>query len=44
MFLASQYLKKRITLIQFLEGEREDQSFFPNREAFLARDSEESKV
>ena len=39
--LASKYLKRRITLIPFLEGGQE-QTFFPNE--FDARNSEASKV
>ena len=39
--LASKYLKRRITLIPFLEGGQE-QSFFPND--FDARNSEASKA
>ena len=39
--LASKYLKRRITLIPFLEGDQE-QSFFPND--FDARNSEASKA
>ena len=41
--LASKYLKRRINLIPFLEG-GQDQSFFPNRNEFDARNSEASKV
>ena len=41
--LVSKYLKKRITLIPFLEGDQE-QSFFPNQSEFDARNSEASKV
>ena len=41
--LASKYLKRRITLIPFLEGGQE-QSFFPNSSEFDARNSEASKA
>ena len=41
--LASKYLKRRITLIPFLEGDQE-QTFFPNSSEFDARNSEASKA
>ena len=41
--LASKYLKRRITLIPFLER-GQAQSFFPNSIEFNARNSEASKV
>ena len=41
--LASKYLKRRITLIPFLEGDQA-QSVFPNSSEFNARNSEVSKA
>ena len=39
--LASKYLKRRITLIPFLEGDQE-QSFFPNPDEFDAKNTSEA--
>ena len=41
--LASKYLKRRITLIPFLEGNEGD-SFFPHKEEYLARNTAASKA
>lgn len=41
--LASKYLKRKITLIPFLEGGQE-QAFFPNFSEFQARNSDASKA
>ena len=41
--LASKYLKRRITLIPFLEGDQE-QTFFPNSSQYDSRNSEASRA